>query len=375
MGKTGLISFARFMELALYCPVYGYYEKETDTVGRRGDFFTSVSVGSLFGEMLGWEIADFRLRQGYGGHGGLAEGTAVTLVEAGAHDGRLARDVLTWLRTWRTELFSRLEYWIVEPSATRRARQQETLAEFSSQMRWFSSVTELAANPQSAIRNPQSFTVFFSNELLDAFPVHRLGWDAKARAWFEWGVALQDGKFVWARMNQLDPRAESWLAGGGANWRALARELAGVLPDGFTTEICPAAEQWWRDAAAVLGHGKLMTIDYGLKAEEFFAPHRSGGTLRAYHRHHLVPDPLANPGEQDLTAHVNFTALQAIGESAGLKTEALISQGEFLTQLAGRIWASPGSFAAWTPAHTREFQTLTHPDHLGRAFRVLIQSK
>jgi SAM-dependent MidA family methyltransferase len=117
-----------------------------------------------------------------------------------------------------------------------------------------------------------------------------------------------------------------------------------------------------------------MTIDYGLTADELISPERPRGTLRAYHRHHASDDVLAHVGEQDLTAHVNFSVLQAAGESAGLKTESFQPQAQFLTQILGKA-AKDDSFGAWTSAQTRQFQTLTHPEHLGRNFRVLVQSR
>jgi SAM-dependent MidA family methyltransferase len=167
-----------------------------------------------------------------------------------------------------------------------------------------------------------------------------------------------------------------------------------VLPDGYTIETCPAAESWWREAAKVLGQGKLLTIDYGFTADELFSPGRMHGTLRAYFRHHASDDLLANVGEQDLTAHVNFSAIQAAGESAGLKTEFFSTQSQFLTRIlektlrgkssgervASKRPVSPksdggGTENGWTSAQARQFQTLTHPEHLGRAFRVLVQSR
>ena len=151
--------------------------------------------------------------------------------------------------------------------------------------------------------------------------------------------------------------------------------LLEVLPDGFTTELCPAAEQWWRTAALALGCGKLLTFDYGLSAEEFFMPERKDGTARGYHHHRLSSDVLAHPGEQDITAHVNFTAIQTAGESAGLRTDAFLTQAQFLTSIAARMWKDEASFGDWTPERTRQFQTLTHPEHLGRSFRVLVQSR
>jgi SAM-dependent MidA family methyltransferase len=118
----------------------------------------------------------------------------------------------------------------------------------------------------------------------------------------------------------------------------------------------------------------LMTIDYGLTVNELILPDRTRGTLRAYFRHHASDDVLANVGEQDLTAHVNFSAIQAAGESAGLKTDSFQTQSQFLTQVLGKGLLAD-SFGQWTPAQARQFQTLTHPEHLGRAFRVLVQSR
>ena len=356
MGNRGAMCFERFMELALYCPVYGYYEKETDTAGRKGDFFTSVSVGNLFGQLLAWQFAEW-LTEG-GNQDTAVEEFPCRLAEAGAHDGRLAADILTWFRQWRPDIFKGLEYAIIEPSASRQMRQARTLAEFSGRVRWVAAPNELLCGTR----------VLFANELLDAFPVHRVGWDAGARTWFEWGVALERERFVWTRMPLPRALAET-------SPLPLAHELAEVLPDGFTTEICPQAGNWWREAAVTLAGGKLVTMDYGFAAEELLAPHRSGGTLRAYHRHHLASDPLALPGDQDLTAHVNFSAIRSAGEAAGLATEAFVTQGKFLTGIAERVWSEPGKFEKWTVAHTRQFQTLTHPEHLGRAFQVLVQSR
>src|SRR5205807_8634557 len=123
--------------------------------------------------------------------------------------------------------------------------------------------------------------LIFSNELLDAFPVHRLGWDAKKRSWFEWGVESKADQFVWSRMPRLSPEAASFEPN-------LPGKLLDVLPDGFTTEVSPAASEWWRQAANSLGRGRLLAIDYGLEADEFFAPERAQGTLRGYHRHHSM---------------------------------------------------------------------------------------
>jgi SAM-dependent MidA family methyltransferase len=380
----GAITFARFMELALYCPNCGYYEKEEDNIGRRGDYYTSVSVGSLFGELLAFQFAawiqeiEALSRESHVKD----ERKAVRIVEAGAHRADLARDILGWLREYRPGLFGRLEYWIVEPSAGRRNHQQRKLAEFSDQVRWADELAGLPGQGPSNQDGPHSTGlrgIIFSNELLDAMPTHRLGWDAKARVWFEWGVTMETGRFVWTRImggktvqGRLQAVALFSLSG---CQLPLEEGLLDILPDGFTTEFCPAAEQWWRAAAEVLECGKLVTIDYGQTAEEFFVPQRKDGTLRGYHHHQLNRDVLAYPGDQDITAHVNFAAIRAAGESAGLRTEGLLTQSQFLTRIAAQAWNDERLIGGWTPERARQFQTLTHPDHLGSLFRVLVQQR
>lgn len=379
----GVIPFDRFMELALYCPVCGYYEKEADTVGKRGDFYTSVSTGGLFGELLAFQFSEWLdVIQ--------PVDRIFHIAEAGAHRGLLARDILAWLRSHRPGIFAAMEYWLIEPSARRQEWQKETLGEFGSAVRWTTEVSGLGRGIKSgrASRSGTGFRgIIFSNELLDAMPVRRLGWDRKRQEWFEWGVVAEGDKLAWARIQNPEPEVPA--TGGGSRGRSptstqpagrrpvpeIPRDLLEVLPDGFTTELCPAAVKWWSEAAQGLQRGKLLTIDYGLNADEFFVPERRDGTLRAYFRHHLSNDVLANPGRQDITAHVNFTAIQGAGEALGLQTEQLTTQSRFLTALAGRIMRKEGDPHEWTPSRVRQFQTLTHPEHLGNRFRVLVQSR
>jgi SAM-dependent MidA family methyltransferase len=371
-AQRGVLSFARFMELALYCPVHGYYETKKDNPGRHGDFYTSVGVGELFGQLLAFQFAEWleQLR--------IAD-CQLRIVEAGAHDGRLAKDILAWLQLKRPKLFGQIEYWIIEPSPRRQEWQKKTLEQYSSHVRWFASFHSIATdNSQSAIRNPQLNGVIFSNELLDAMPVQRFGWDAAKKTWFEWGVAVGGGKFIWARIpDTLAPQSGERAGARGFDPSSILNlppSLLEVLPDGYTIETCPAAENWWREAAGILERGKLMTIDYGLTAEELFSPDRLRGTLRAYFHHHASDDLLANVGEQDLTAHVNFSAIQSAGESVGLRTEMFSTQSQFLTRILEKA-SKDNSLGKWTSAQARQFQTLTHPEHLGRAFRVLVQSR
>jgi SAM-dependent MidA family methyltransferase len=353
--REKVVTFARFMELALYCPQIGYYEREESRLGRGGDFYTSVNTGPLFGELLAWRFLDWLSEIG--------EGT-VQLVEAGAHEGQLAFDILTSLQNRIPQLLQNLEYWLVEPSRRRQRWQQKRLEEFAGHVRWFESWEAL---PSTGVRG-----IIFSNELLDAFPAHVLRWEAVSNHWAEWGVGLESGQFVWRKMLHDSFEWEPKLIDAGFR---LPLELKPFLANGLVIEISLAASDWWRRAAMALRAGKLLTIDYGLAAEELISPQRQQGTLRAYQRHRTHPEVLLIPGEQDLTAHVNFAQLQKAGEAEGLKTDGLFSQAQFLTQIVKNSMASFAPFSDWTSSRTRQFQTLTHPEHLGRSFRVLIQSR
>jgi SAM-dependent MidA family methyltransferase len=370
---NGVLSFARFMELALYCPDYGYYQTKKDNPGRCGDFFTSVSTGELFGQLLAFQFAKW-LEPEVG-----RRKAEVRIVEAGAHDGTLAKDVLTWLQLARPGLFSLIQYCIIEPSACRQAWQREKLEKFAPHVCWFADFQGLmrrnSVEPtQPSTLNQRLDGVIFSNELLDAMPVHRFGWDAAVKQWFEWGVAVEGEGFVWAKIPKPEVGRQKSEQNQPSVLRSLPSDLLAVLPDGYTVEMSSAAEKWWREAANVLGHGRLMTIDYGLKADELFSPDRPRGTLRAYFRHHVADDILANVGEQDLTAHVNFPAIQSAGESAGLRTESYLTQAQFLTRILDQA-VKDKFFGDWDTSRTRQFQTLTHPEHLGRTFRVLVQAR
>jgi SAM-dependent MidA family methyltransferase len=389
----GPVSFARFMELALYHPQHGYYEGPERRIGREGDFITSVAVGSLFGELLAaqfnrWlgelQTPNFQLP---------------TLLEAGAHDGRLANDIL---HAWPAQPAKKpgIRHLLLEPSERRRAWQRETLATHRHQVEW--------RDGWAALGGPVH-GVIFANELLDAFPVHRLGWSAVESRWFEWLVAddgepletsdnlvLSEGRAMRVpgvhmgksgtrvtrpsgnRVSQWDRFV--WRRGSGPVSPELAGLIpaslqvagqAGVLPEGYTTEVSPGALTWWRTAAAHLGGGWLVTFDYGLLDEEYLNPARCEGTLRAYHGQRLDGNVLADPGKRDLTAHVNFTALQRTGAEAGLETAGCWTQEQFLGGIVKQL--PPDKLTAWDAAKRRQFQALTHPEQLGRKFRVLVQ--
>ncbi len=344
----GAIPFIRFMELALYHPQWGYYERTPQVIGKEGDFYTNVSTGALFGELLAGQFADWM--QGL---------QTPVMLETGAHDGRLACDIL---KAFSNQTSPKVEYWIIEPSPARMSWQQSTLCDFKSQVRWFKDEAELPSNKING--------VILAHELLDAFPRYRLGWDAQGHRWFEWGVDWITDRFGWAKLPLKSP-SQTRAGISDALIPDLPEELLAVLPDGFTTESCPSATHWWERMAKRLESGAIMAVDYGLEALDFFQPHRAEGTLRAYYRHHLIADVLQNVGEQDITGMVNFSEIRNAGVNAGLQTIIDDPQARFLTRRFQQL-CQKGQ-ANWPAEKVRQFMTLTHEEHLGRAFRILAQ--
>lgn len=342
--ERGQVTFARFMELALYAPGVGYYEREGGQTGRGGDYYTSVSVGPVLGFLVAGWVA--RVCAGFEG---------IDLVEAAAHDGRLAADVLGALGQFHPGTAERVRYTILEPSAVRRSVQQRTLERWADRVTWRTGWADV----KESIRG-----VVFSNELLDAMPVHRLVWEAGQRRWQEWGVAAEAGRLAWCRMEPHPALVPQELA-----------PLADVLPDGFVVERSPAAVAWWTLAARALGRGWLMALDYGFDEDSVVRPERAGGTARGYLRHRRVDDLLANPGEQDLTAHVDFPRLIREGEALGLETVDFLPQGRWLGRVATEVLSAGGDGARWLVERARGLQTLTHPAHLGHSLRVLVQAR
>ncbi len=378
ISVCGPISFARFMELALYEPTFGYYERQAKQIGCQGDFYTSVSTGPVFGELLAFQFADWLQELGSrttSPHHRADEVPATPhspahslespfhIIEAGAHDGKLAHDILSWVNTHRTAFAEEMGYVIVEPSPARQSIQREMLSRFTHQLRWVPSLDKIPATSVTG--------VIFGNELLDAMPVHRIGWNSEEKRWFEWRVTYENGGFRWV---PFEGPSETNSGASPYDCLTLPTELTSVLPDGFTTEICPSASTWWKDAARKLKSGRLLALDYGLTQLEFFNPSRSKGTLRAYRHHQVSSDVLDDPGAVDITAHVNFTAVERAGVSAGLVTTFFDSQASFLMGIFKHTINDPARFAPWTPERLRQFKTLTHPEHLGHTFKVLVQA-
>ncbi len=330
------IPFREFMARALYDPAQGYYGSGRAGIGRGGDFFTNVSVGPLFGRLLARQFAEMWER--------LGEPAQFSIVEQGAHRGDFARDVLEALRDTAPACFAAAQYFLVEPIATLRTEQVSALAEFGKKARWHTSLDDL----------PHFTGVHFSNELLDAMPVHLVEWTGAE--WVERYVDFDGERFV--------------FVDGPLTLDALRAHLATLpaVPAGYFTEVNLDALAWIQDVAARLERGWVLTIDYGFSREEFYAPERRTGTLRARSRHRIELDPLARPGELDLTAHVEFSSLVERAARAGLRLAGYTDQHHFMTGL-GTLHFRDGVVP--DAREMRVFKTLMHPTLMGTSFQAL----
>ncbi len=333
IAHEGPIPFRDFMAAALYDPEHGYYGSGRATIGRGGDFFTNVSVGPLFGWLLARQFAEMWER--------LGRPAEFTIVEQGAHRGDFARDVIAALRVFAPECLGATRYRIVEPGAVWQAAQRATLGDA---VQWHASVEEL----------PPFTGLHFSNELLDAMPVHLVTWTGSE--WLERCVTVDGDCFGFTNAPLSSARLRAHVA------------TIPPVAAGFLTEVNLDALEWVEAIAARIERGWVLAIDYGLLREDYFAPTRPTGTLRAYAQHWLEPDPLARPGELDLTAHVEFTSVMESSARAGLDLAGFTDQHHFMVglgQLHFRDDAVPEM------AELRAYKTLMHPTMMGTSFHAL----
>ena len=345
IAREGPLGFADFMAAALYEPGLGYYARGTRQVGRGGDFFTSVSVGPLFGQLLARRFVRQWRESG--------RPARWRIIECGAHDGTLAADILGAMGELESEAFAALEYVIPEPLAMLQAAQRETLRNFKDRVWFVANAGELAAEPLPGIA--------FGNEVLDALPCHLVEWSGGR--WLEMRVALNNAD----RLVFLKAEIKNVAL-------LLALEpLEGDFPEGYRTEIRTCYREFLAPPASALSSGLMIWVDYGFPREDYYHPGRTEGTLRTFSKHRAGDDPLASSGETDITAHVDFTAVSEAAQSLGWRQTLLRDQGRWLTEI-GREWllemeGNPQS------AVLRQFQTLMHPAHLGAKFHAVELSR
>jgi SAM-dependent MidA family methyltransferase len=343
-------SFAWFMQQALYHPEHGYYSSGRASIGRHGDYFTSVSVGPLFGQLLAAQFAQMWER--------LDQTDNFVIVEQGAHDGDFARDVLGFARKRWPEFFAALRYRIVEPFPILQDRQSQTLAEYERKIEWRDSIDAL-----------EPFTgVHFSNELLDAMPVHLIcsrGPVAGTTAGSQWNekfVALDGDDFAFVAQPIVDPAL-----------RAFITKLPS-RPAGYETEVNLAVLNWIANLATKLERGYVLVVDYGFRGDEFYAPYRTNGTLQCRAQHRLFTSPFHEIGHTDITAHIDWTSLAERAQKHGLSISGFTDQHHFITGIISERLRDqlPGNADLKTK---RALQTLLHPEMLGRAFQLLALAK
>ena len=381
--ERGPLTVAAFMDMALYHSDLGYYARAAQRSGRAGDFFTSVDVGPVFGELLEIQIAEMagllkaqgsRLKAQVGSESEdpdtsdfRLQTSSFDLVEAGAGNGRLSADILRAAHRRDPWLYQQTRLHLGDASVSARAAQLATLAGPPGGI----GVADRLVSSSEAL--PSSFDgVLIANELLDALPVHQVV--MRADGLREVYVDAADGRLVTREGPVSTPALTSYL------------DLLGVvLEPGWRVEINLRALDWIRDAARRLRRGFVIVIDYGHEARELYSPGHASGTLTTFTRHRMAgpessfdPPPwLAHPGEQDITAHVDFTSVRAAAEGQGLTTLGFLDQTYFLLALANSSnLLNPLNHS--NPLNLKErlaLKTLLMPGGLGSTHKVMILGK
>jgi SAM-dependent MidA family methyltransferase len=373
------IPFRDFMDLALYHPQYGYYNHRAQQIGPSGDFFTAPHLGADFGELLAEQFVQMWHL--------LGSPQSFSLVEMGAGQGLLAQDILRYLEKCHRDCFDNLEYIIIEKAAGLITQQQRQL---QSQ---FGDRINLHWQTLESLQDRPITGCFFSNELVDAFPVHRVEFVNGELQEIYVTHHQQSGQ-----QSEQQSECQSEQQPGSCFCEILAQpstpdleqyfELIGCrpigsdYPDRYRTEVNLAALNWLSSVAAALEHGYILTIDYGYPASRYYNRVRSQGTLQCYYQHSHHNDPYIHIGQQDITAHVDFTSLERQGDCLGLTKIGVTQQAMFLMSLGlGDRIAALGRSDSTDPQEIFSrlqrrdaLHQLANPMGMGN-FGVLIQAK
>jgi SAM-dependent MidA family methyltransferase len=334
------------MDQALYHPQHGYYSSDRAAIGRRGDYFTNVSVGPFFGQLVAAQFAEMWKRIGNFEPPNEPRINPFVIVEEGAHHGDFACDVLKVVaRDW-PKFFENLRYQIIEPFPILQARQMETLREFEEKVSWAKSWSEV--DPFIGIH--------FSNELLDSMPVHLI--ISTGRGWREKFVGVEQDSFIFTDQAIVDPAL-----------RAQVAKLP-VRAAGYETEVNLATFDWLDRVSAKLIRGYIMVSDYGFVRDEFYTPHRTSGTLQVRARHQYLASPFEQIGYADISAHVEWTSLAERAQENGLNILGFTDQHHFITGVISELLHAEVENST-NPKNKTALQTLLHPEMLGRAFQIL----
>lgn len=353
INREGPITFCQWMRAALYDPVNGYYCRvDRKRWGREGDYRTSPERSSLFGATLGRYITKLYEESG--------QPPTLTIIEAGAGDGGFAAALLEALQHSFPQVFSATHYVINELSPHSESLAQKRLLPFAERVSF-----------ESSHATESDLGIVFSNELLDAFPVHRVKMESGLLREFYVSVSV-DGGFEWILDAPSTPRLAEYF------------EQSGIeLREGQVAEVNLEIEEWFKKASGSIRRGYVITIDYGAEATELYSispeDQRYLGTLRSFQRHQIIDDVLASPGEQDLTATINWTFVREVGERLGLKVVEFERQDKFLLAagLLEQLEAESKRYEgdAEKLRLSNAALEMIFPTRMGAHFQVLVQKK
>ena len=348
--NKGRITFEQFMDTALYHPEYGYYTSKKARIGKDGDYYTSSDVHRAFGVCIMRQIEEMNV---------ILNHSPLNVVEVGAGKGLLCADILLSAREKSPTLFKEIRYFIVEKSPEFIERQKRHIEELGlmDKVSWVPEIKEALSG---------NIGIVLSNELIDAFPVHKVIY-SNGR-WNEIYVTLENGILTEKEDSISDQRLADFLTG-----------LEGSFDDGYTTEVNLKTIDWIKGVGKSLKKGFVVTIDYGYPRKELYSAERNRGTLICYFRHQASEDPYLNIGEQDITTHIDFTSLAEAGKAAGLEVAGFTDQSYFLMgcgieeefqQLEAFNTENIGAFK-----NNITLKKLLIPGGMGSTFKVLIQQK
>ena len=368
--EHGPIPFSRYMELCLYHPEFGYYSRNAEQFGKAGDFYTSSDVHAVFGRLMARQFEEIWRA--------LGSPQRIDLIELGPGRGLFAQDVLTWAEKKFPGFFAALRYVLVENSTALRTRIEATLRRYfnsgkaafcaladpHSERLWaaqrFCAAGDSSSGSGAFAPEVATDTIFFANEFFDALPVEILSAQGSLR------IDARNGQFIetWARPSKQESEFLDQYS---------------VHPEsGERFEVPLAAQNYMKCVAARIEHGFFISIDYGYIREEQLAG-RHRGTLKAIRRHSLCGNPYEAPGEQDITADVNFTALAAAAQSQGMLPHKLVTQSQFLLGIGeGNQFADAFEDCRLPPERAKVALQLKHlvtPAGMGESFHVLVASK
>jgi len=336
--NDGPISFRDFMEMSLYYPDLGYYTSSKEKIGKSGDFLTGPVMSPVFGAMVGKQLEDMWLMMG---------GGEFTVVEYGAGTGALCHNILGFLKS-NSRLYGNLRYCIIEKSPAMREKSKCLLQD---KVSWYDSIRDI----------PDLKGCVLSNELVDNLSVH---------------VVVMEEELMEVFVD-YDNGFKEVLRPAGEDLKNYFRELQVELPRSFRTEVNLEATSWIKEVSESLQQGYVLTIDYGYPSHELYQSYRRNGTLICYNKHKINDRPYSSIGEQDITAHVNFSALCLWGYKNGLEFSGFTNQRQFLMSLGFPEYIkqteTPGE--DYKNFKREMFLTQTLLKEMGDKFKVLIQHK